>query len=594
MSKKLIKALAKNKYDIANKIIASKHFELPTTDAFGRTALHLAARQGYADILSRLTEFGFDKEARDNDGESPLHAAVAAKHLKCTSMLLSLGSEVNAADKTGQTPLHLAVQNNTYQIVRLLVQNNANIDAKDHDLQIPIDYAVGDELSRIRSFLEEPYNDSDASDTDSEDELGYQYSDYDSLIEQMETLSIEDNTKDSKSNVFAHYRGLHFYQEHFTRKQRGEIRAFNRAQEMGEIQRLGIYSGATHEKAKVSLSVPSTDKPSLEVREKKLVKANETVIIKVSALQSTGCVTPCLGTSSASRQVFDSRYVEYTQRYVNSYQSLIGDMAQAPDRTTDKRSSERTVKKWSILKEFGFTKLPFVSTSEDVSWGMEYATAMLNWDKAGTHRPRTNPNITVLTPMYQADGHCRFPYLGILYVTMHSKNELSTDLSTRILDLFSQDQVDLNAGPGGHAKSGYVRARERVFIGGIDGGHVKLSREIRVPNFYYTYREFMEEKYGMDELTYNKFKNKLATYGAIMPTGRFKNKNELFRTEQKIIQHVIDKQKEIIEKNVAKLAEVLGLRLAYVGVDSNKYRTSGLPDISEFEEKRTQTKAARP
>ena len=116
---------------------------------------------------------------------------------------------------------------------------------------------------------------------------------------------------------------------------------------------------------------------------------------------------------------FDSRFDEYIQRYVNSYGTLSKAMEQAKNKKIDKdnRMSMRTKTKWTVLKDLGFTKLPLVSTSEESRWAIEYATALVNWNKQ-KHTLR-KVGITPLIPDYSLDGHPKHPYLGIVYVTLH-------------------------------------------------------------------------------------------------------------------------------------------------------------------------------
>ncbi len=821
MSDKLIQALTHQQYDWVASILASGKFTVSSTDAQGRTAMHLAATAGYSDMLIRLYKLGFDAQIRAQNGQSPLHDAVHAEQMECIDSLLSLdvdvnavnndnqtalhlsvvqntqasiqitkrllecAAEVNATDIKVQTPLHRAVQANAYSQVRLLVQAKANINASDNMHHVPAHYAVGLEFSRLKSFLEKLYEYDNASDTDSEDEDDYYFSEkhyqhnnndewhsigtqsmplsavlnhetvqfqeewispngdcafiglgtdralltstlrlgceneivrrqlwteiaeaiqtdiyqpkgfeaalssyynnphqnpnpleqfcliktvylgyldllshsvdgiwlgcqsalayaylknitlyiwakndeqilslqhehiaeeptqeihllhtggfthfnllvkqdemaltLEAMNEKMQSLSLQEGVLNAERDMgigIAHYRGVHFYKEHFSREERAKSRKFHIAQDKGEIERQGLYSGATHEKAKVSFKLPNMNKHALQQRGKKLQHASKSVVTAMLDLKKFKNVNSCLGRSLVvSREKYSSRYIEYVQRYVNSYQTLMGDMALAPNRKVDGRSSQRTRDKWTVLKGLGFTKLPFVSTSESPHWGLEYATAMLNWDKSDTHQPREGA-ITVLAPKYQADGHCQFPYLGILYVSLHLRKDLSNGLSTRILDLFTQDNIDIKcSSPGGHVSGGYVKARERVFIGGIDADYVKLSSVIRVPNFYKDYRDFMQAKYGMSKEIYNTFKRKLAKYGFMMPvSAKMRNEKEFFRTEQEIIQYVIQAQEQLIEQKIVHIANELDLTLSYIGVD-DKTNNSSLPEISEF------------
>ena len=280
--------------------------------------------------------------------------------------------------------------------------------------------------------------------------------------------------------------------------------------------------------------------------------------------QKTGPVSPCLGTSQTSRKIYNSRYLEFIQRYVNSYENLNKDMEDnATDKKEDGRSTDRTRKKNSLLKGLGFTKIPFVSTSENVLWGLKYATGIVNWDK-DKHQPR--PNTKTLSPSYQQDGHPRFPYLGILYVTLHTPTELTDDLTARITDLFTNNLIDTKcASPGGHAKGGYLKACERIFIAGIDAEKVKISTVVRAPNFYNSsYPTFMENKYGINAKKYFYFQNKLSYWGS----GR--NPKAFSGIERDIVEYVIERKKDKIMSQVKSLSEKLYKELLYLGKTSDE------------------------
>ena len=71
-------------------------FEVDCIDEYGRTAVHIASRNGQLESLKSLIE------------------------LKC---------DVNIADKNGETALHLAAKNGQHKAAKTLLQHNA-----DHSL----------------------------------------------------------------------------------------------------------------------------------------------------------------------------------------------------------------------------------------------------------------------------------------------------------------------------------------------------------------------------------------------------------------------------------------------------------------------------
>lgn len=417
-----------------------------------------------------------------------------------------------------------------------------------------------------------------------------------SIKSMLETLSLEkkssvqSSSSSSSSSVkkevaIPHFRGVHFYKNYFTREQRKQSVDVHRQQNAGTLPRIGLYSSATYELAEATLSLPEvvTEQTLIEL-DNELIQANENVVESMHWLQEQQNVDACLGTSKASRKTYSSRYIEFVQRYVNSYQTLMKDLRLAPSKKIDGRSGPRVTAKYETLKDLGFTKLPLLSTSESVYWGLEYASALLNWDKE-THEPR-KLDAAVLSPCYSADGHARFPYLGILYVTLHAQSALSDKISTRILDLFSDDEIDTKcSSPGGHLKGGYLKARERVFIGGIEYDCVKLSLVFRVPSFYHEFRPFIEEKYGFTKIEYNRFKNRLKQDGSLSSTGTMRNATNFQFTEQEIIQSVITKQQIIIERLISKIAEKENKICRYLGIDG-KLTQASPSELEDFIEKK--------
>jgi hypothetical protein len=109
-----------------------------TQTSNGRTALHLAARNGFSSICSELASFGADLDAIDKEGYGPLHRACRHGHVEVCQVLSELGANV-ALDPAQQltipsrvalkssrraqvgTPLHVAAKNNRIQICELLV-----------------------------------------------------------------------------------------------------------------------------------------------------------------------------------------------------------------------------------------------------------------------------------------------------------------------------------------------------------------------------------------------------------------------------------------------------------------------------------------
>lgn len=117
----------------------------------GWTPLHLALRQGHADLVRTLIAAGADLSARTEHGRTPLHICLQY-HRLLRGVLLEAGAEVDNAvaayfdeadllrehldrdpsaindDTSGMTPLHWAAYGAADAVTRLLIERGARLD----------------------------------------------------------------------------------------------------------------------------------------------------------------------------------------------------------------------------------------------------------------------------------------------------------------------------------------------------------------------------------------------------------------------------------------------------------------------------------
>jgi hypothetical protein len=136
---------------------------LDEQDEHGRTALHLAASEGYAKVvkfllaksrfaalqtrssssvaLERSDSHGGEavvdavvplSQMQQSGGFTPLHVAVAHYKLSVVEALLTERVPINAMDRFGDTPLHTAVRASNDLALRLLLDHGADILLKDN------------------------------------------------------------------------------------------------------------------------------------------------------------------------------------------------------------------------------------------------------------------------------------------------------------------------------------------------------------------------------------------------------------------------------------------------------------------------------
>jgi ankyrin repeat protein/preprotein translocase subunit SecA len=116
--------------------------DLNTLDQNGYTPLHIAAKQGYLELVEEFVNRGSDINIQDGTGATALHGAIESGNLKLVEALIALGANKQAKDARGSTPLHKAVLNQHAAIVRYLVAIQADVAIKDQAGLTPIDLAI--------------------------------------------------------------------------------------------------------------------------------------------------------------------------------------------------------------------------------------------------------------------------------------------------------------------------------------------------------------------------------------------------------------------------------------------------------------------
>lgn len=102
-------------------------------DKQGCTALHIAASEGYWQLIPSLVLAGANKAAKDNDGCTALHAAAMEDEVLSVATLLDVGLDPNVGDIMGWTSIMHAAWKGADDVVRLLVDANASLDMRNCD-----------------------------------------------------------------------------------------------------------------------------------------------------------------------------------------------------------------------------------------------------------------------------------------------------------------------------------------------------------------------------------------------------------------------------------------------------------------------------
>lgn len=92
---------------------------------YGPGALHLAASNGYTEVVRLLVENGADVNVGDKYGDPPLNWAVYYGQKEMVLLLIEYGADVNAQSKAGNTPLSTARRQGYPEIQQILLDAGA-------------------------------------------------------------------------------------------------------------------------------------------------------------------------------------------------------------------------------------------------------------------------------------------------------------------------------------------------------------------------------------------------------------------------------------------------------------------------------------
>lgn len=108
------------------------------------SALDLAARGGYQQMLRMIIRHGADVNAEDSDGVTALYLAALNDQACSIDLLVKAGAEVGAQSRGrhGRTPLHAASAEGSNEAVHALVTRGAAQFMRDSDLRTPLHLAV--------------------------------------------------------------------------------------------------------------------------------------------------------------------------------------------------------------------------------------------------------------------------------------------------------------------------------------------------------------------------------------------------------------------------------------------------------------------
>ncbi|OHT12473.1 hypothetical protein TRFO_17616 [Tritrichomonas foetus] len=103
---------------------------------FYLTPLHVAAKNGFADVAKLLIDNGADVNATDNQKQTPLHSAAEDGQDEMCELLLENGAELKVLDIARRSPEMLARRNEHYQVLAVISRFHEATEDEDAPLLV--------------------------------------------------------------------------------------------------------------------------------------------------------------------------------------------------------------------------------------------------------------------------------------------------------------------------------------------------------------------------------------------------------------------------------------------------------------------------
>ncbi|XP_029768146.1 ankyrin repeat domain-containing protein 24 [Terrapene carolina triunguis] len=109
----------------------------------GYNALHLAAKHGHPQCVSKLLQASCPVDGADSNGWTALHHAAVSGCISCSEILCDFKASLNTKDKDGSTPLILAAKMSHSELCRYLLHRGAAVNSRDQQGRTALMLACG-------------------------------------------------------------------------------------------------------------------------------------------------------------------------------------------------------------------------------------------------------------------------------------------------------------------------------------------------------------------------------------------------------------------------------------------------------------------
>lgn len=125
-----LKLVERGEIDWVKDILSKKETNVNERDKGNRSALIIAAKEGYVDLSKVLLEAKIDINLQDAAGNTALLHAISRNNKELVNLLLEYKPDVNIVDSMGMSPLMKAAGNGRNEMVEKLIAKGANVNAK--------------------------------------------------------------------------------------------------------------------------------------------------------------------------------------------------------------------------------------------------------------------------------------------------------------------------------------------------------------------------------------------------------------------------------------------------------------------------------
>lgn len=335
----------------------------------------------------------------------------------------------------------------------------------------------------------------------------------DQLQEYIERLNVELKEGKNEAEIdwtkyprffIVQFRGVHYYRHHFSKHQRADHRStahLNRIAPAAAAYQISELTPTQHQLAR-----ESTIKKSVQIIRNTFEELRE---------DSTEAKQYWEG----KKRTFNNKSDMMQQRMSNSYEGYKQDIANPSDPASQ------------LIAERKILGYPHYATSDLPMHALRYVFGQKKIDGLDQWR---------LRPVFQENGKAFHPYPGKLLMTMFTPLQMHSHHTRHVAGMHNRKEINL--------KGTIAPERETSMPGGVEAEVSFYEELMQIPSFEH-YRQDYEEKYGITENDFYKFKEGIAS------SWTHENEEQRNKLRKKVKNEIIAKIIEHKENQLLYLAQ---------------------------------------